>query len=129
MTADGCTIHSAVIHLKSKPVRDRRTDCIDSEKRLLHITYRLIELLNRQALRVTSKHLVRNYVVESLQVHHADKAREAVQRYSSAELPEVEVIRAKFAEGSLASLDELDHLVLRLEFEGRRMDEAAGIDW
>jgi hypothetical protein len=107
----------------------RRTDSIDSEERLLHITYRLIELLNRQELRVTSKNLVRNYVVESLQVHHADKAREAVQRYSSAELPEVEFIRAKFAEGSLASLDELDHLVLRLEFEGHRMDEAAGIDW
>ena len=104
-------------------------DHIASEDRYLNLIFHLIELLNKQELRVTSKKLIRNYVVESLEVHHVDKAREAVERYSSEELPAIDEIRAKFDAGDLASLDELDHLVLRLEFEGRKLDKDAGIVW
>ena len=73
-------------------------------------------------MRVTSKHLIQNYVKESIRVGRAEKAREAVERYSGVELPTLEEIREKHARGSLGDLNEVDHLLLRLEYEGRQAD-------
>ena len=78
--------------------------------------------MNKQELRTTSKKLIINYIKESLQVSHVAKAREAIERYTNAELASLAEVQAKNEQGGLASLNEVDHLILRLEFEGQRLD-------
>ncbi|ORC36202.1 hypothetical protein B4O97_06320 [Marispirochaeta aestuarii] len=95
---------------------------IASEERLLQITYSIIELVNRQELRTTSKKLIINYIKESLQVHHAAKAREAIERYTNEELPDLEELRSRFNQHGIEALNEVDHLLLRLEHEGKFLD-------
>lgn len=84
--------------------------------------------MSRQELRNTAKVLIKNYITESIQVTHAAKAREAVMRYTAVELPDLEQVREKFSTLGIEGLSEVDHLVLKIEFEGHRLDQKAGID-
>ncbi len=105
-------------------VSNIRKVIIKNTERLLQIAYSIIELVNRQELRVTSKKLINNYLHESLHVAYAAKAREAVERYVNEDpLPTLEEVRAKHAALGMAALNEVDHLILKLEHEGRRLDE------
>ncbi len=85
-------------------------------------------MVSRQELRNTAKVLIKNYITESIQVTHAAKAREAVMRYTAEELPDIEQVREKYSSLGLDGLTEVDHLVLKIEFEGRHLDQKAGID-
>ena len=101
-----------------------RKDSIKNTDRLLNIAYSIIELVNRQELRVTSKKLVINYLHESLHVAYTAKAREAIERYVNEDpLATLEEIRRKHETLGMAGLNEVDHLLLKLEHEGRRLDE------
>lgn len=107
---------------------NQRKDPIRREQRLLELVYTLIELVSRQELRNTAKVLIKNYLIESIQVTHAAKAREAVMRYTGEDLPDLDQVREKYGNLGLEGLNEIDHLLLKIEFEGHRLDEKAGID-
>ncbi len=113
-----------MIHCLSAAPSVKGRSLIKNTDRLLQIAYSIVELVNRQELRVTSKKLIINYLHESLHVAYAAKAREAVERYVNEEpLPTLEEVRAKHSSRGLAALNEVDHLILKLEHEGRRLDE------
>ncbi len=55
-------------------------------------------------------------------MHHAAKAREAIERYTNEELPDLEELRSRFKQHGIEALNEVDHLLLRLEHEGKFLD-------
>jgi len=83
--------------------------------------FAVIEHLNRSELTTTSKKLIIAYVNEATGEELVDKAREAVRRYTETVLPTLASIRAK---ARTVKLDKLDHLVLKLEYEGARLKRA-----
>jgi len=71
-------------------------------------------------LRNTSKKVILNYLNES---HHPElikRARYAVTRYIQDDIPSLEEIREK---SHHTELDGLDHLILKLEYEARQLQE------
>ena len=90
------------------------------ETRFLSSVFNLIEQINSQELRNTSKHLIRNYIEEAGELGPAECARSAVERYTNTELPSLESIRGKAAGGNLSSLD---HLVLKMEWAAKKLEE------
>jgi hypothetical protein len=89
-----------------------------SEMSFLLAVFAIIEFLNKSELTTTSKKLIINYVNEADGEDLVNKAREAVRRYTETVLPTLESIRAK---AKTVKLDKLDHLVLKLEYEGSRL--------
>jgi len=92
-----------------------------SEMSFLLAVFAVIEHLNRSELTTTSKKLIIAYVNEATGEELVDKAREAVRRYTETVLPTLASIRAK---ARTVKLDKLDHLVLKLEYEGARLKRA-----
>lgn len=82
--------------------------------------FNLIEQVNRQELRNSSKHLIINYIKESGEIRLADRGREAVERYTNTLLPSLQRLREK---ARLAPLEPLDHLVLKLEYAAKQYEE------
>ncbi len=72
-------------------------------------------------LRNTSKKILLNYINESPQPSLIQRAREAVQRYIQEDLPSLEDIQAKSDSGQ--ELNELDHKILKMEYEARRFED------
>ena len=72
-------------------------------------------------LRNTTKNILLNYINESPRPTLAERAREAVQRYIQEEIPTVEEIRDKDQAG--LELNQLDHKILKMEWEARRFEE------
>lgn len=72
-------------------------------------------------LRNTSKNLLLNYINESAKSSLIERAREAIHRYIQEELPSLEEIQAKNRAGE--ELNELDHKILKMEYEARRFEE------
>jgi hypothetical protein len=70
-------------------------------------------------LRTTSKKLIINYINESKHLHLIDRARVAVKRYTQEDIPSLEEIRAKSEREELSLLD---HLLLKMEYEARRLE-------
>ncbi len=89
-----------------------------SEMSFLLAVFAIIEFLNKSELTTTSKKLIINYVNEADGEDLVNKAREAVRRYTETVLPTLESIRTK---AKTVKLDKLDHLVLKLEYEGSRL--------
>lgn len=85
--------------------------------------FAIIEHLNKSELTTTSKKLIISYVNGASGENPVDKAREAVRRYTETVIPTLESIRAK---NQTMKLDKLDHLVLKLEYEGARLRQARG---
>ena len=85
----------------------------------------VIEHLTKSELTTTSKKLIIAYLNGTSGTSYADRAREAVRRYAQTVLPSLESIREK---SRTVELDELDHLVLKLEYEASRLakTKAAG---
>ena len=82
----------------------------------------IIEHLNKSELTTTSKKLLIAYLNETKGTSFSDRAREAVRRYTQTVLPSLESIREK---SRTVELDELDHLVLKLEYEASRLSKSA----
>ena len=80
--------------------------------------FAVIEHLNKSELTTTSKKLIIAYVNEANGEELVEKAREAVRRYTETVLPTLASIRTK---AKTVKLDKLDHLVLKLEYEGARL--------
>jgi uncharacterized membrane protein len=97
--------------------REERADPM-SEMSFLLAVFAVIEYLNKSELTTTSKKLIINYVNEANGEALVEKAREAVRRYTETVLPTLESIRTK---AKTVKLDKLDHLVLKLEYEGARL--------
>jgi hypothetical protein len=89
-----------------------------SEMSFLLAVFAVIEHVNRSELTTTSKKLIIAYLNEASQETMVDKARSAVLRYAQVVLPTLESIRQK---SQTKKLDRLDHLVLKLEYEGSRL--------
>ncbi len=82
----------------------------------------IIERLNKSELTTTSKKLLIAYLNETSGTSFSDRAREAVRRYTQTVLPSLESIREK---SRTVELDELDHLVLKLEYEASRLSKTS----
>ena len=82
----------------------------------------IIEHLNKSELTTTSKKLLIAYLNETSGTSFSNQAREAVRRYTQTVLPSLESIREK---SRTVELDELDHLVLKLEYEASRLSKTA----
>ncbi len=84
--------------------------------------FAIIEHLNKSELTATSKKLLVAYLNETSGVSYAERARSAVRRYSQTVLPSLESIREKKAR--TGEIDDLDDLVLKLEYEASRLSRA-----
>ena len=94
---------------------------IPDERPFLHAYFDLVEHMTRMELRNTSKNLLLNYINESAEPSLIERAREAVRRYLQDDVPTLEEIQAKSRAGE--ELNELDHKILKMEFEARRFEE------
>jgi len=90
------------------------------EMSFLLAVFGVIEHLNQSELTTTSKKLIIAYLNGTSGASFADRAREAVRRYSQTVLPSLESIKEK---SRTVELDELDHLVLKLEYEASRLSK------
>jgi hypothetical protein len=70
-------------------------------------------------LRTTSKKLIINYINESKHLHLIDRARVAVKRYALEDIPSLQDIRER---SQYQELSMLDHLVLKMEYEAKKLD-------
>lgn len=91
------------------------------EMSFLLAVFGVIEHLTRSELTTTSKKLLIAYLNETSGTGFADRAREAVRRYTQTVLPSLDSIKEK---SRTVELDELDHLVLKLEYEASRLPKA-----
>ena len=89
------------------------------EQEFLKIIFEIVEVVLKAELRNTSKRLILNYIDESGAVMPIEKAREAIFRYTGEEIPTLEEVREKAQSGRL---DQLDHLVLKMEYEAQRLN-------
>jgi hypothetical protein len=89
-----------------------------SEMSFLLAIFAVVEHLNRSDLTTTSKKLIINYINEASGQNHVEKARAAVLRYTQTVLPSLHSIQEK---SRTQKLDKLDHLVLKLEYQGSRL--------
>jgi hypothetical protein len=88
------------------------------EQEFLKTIFDIVEVVLKAELRNTSKRLILNYIDESGAVMPIEKARDAIFRYTGEEIPTLEEVRAKSKSGRL---DQLDHLVLKMEYEAQRL--------
>ncbi len=82
--------------------------------------FNIIEHLIESELTNTSKQLILRYLDTAGKVKHAAKARQVIQRYTQSTIPSLESIREK---SKKQELEALDHLVLKMEYQARTMDE------
>lgn len=82
--------------------------------------FAVIESLTKAELSDQGKKLIINYYNESPGKNSAEKAREAITRYTIEPLPSLDQIRAK---SKTQELDELDHLLLKLEYQAGHYTE------
>jgi hypothetical protein len=93
------------------------------EKSLLFAIFNVIEFINESELPNPGRMLILNYYQEAAHDSKIEKAREAIIRYTQCEsLPLLADIQKKTA----AQLSKLDHLILKLEFEAKKLEHTAG---
>jgi hypothetical protein len=80
----------------------------------------IIEHVTKSELTNTSKQLILSYLENTGAYKHADKARQVIRRYTQNDIPSLESIREK---SKRQELEALDHLILKLEYEARKLDE------
>jgi hypothetical protein len=89
-------------------------------RKFISSIFNIIEFLLETELTITSKQLILGYVNSSTELKHAAKARQAIQRYTQNQVPSLEAIREKSKQQELTALD---HLVLKMEFQAKKLDE------
>ena len=87
------------------------------ESEYLEAIFRVVEHITEHPLLDTSKRLLINYIERSGESGMAGKARESVTRYIQKSIPTLQQIREK---AKTTELDELDHLILKMEYEAKR---------
>ncbi len=90
------------------------------DQQFLSTVFSLIEHINRQELRNSSKHLIINYIKESGEIALVDRGREAVERYTNTMLPSLDRLKEK---DRVSRLEPLDHLVLKLAYSAKQAEE------
>jgi hypothetical protein len=80
----------------------------------------IIEHVTKSELNNTSRQLILRYLENADAFKHADKARQVIRRYTQNDIPSLEAIRDK---SKKQELNALDHLVLKMEYESRKLDE------
>ncbi len=88
--------------------------------KLLSSIFGIIEYITEAELTNTSKQLIKNYYEGATQPKHADKARYTIQRYTQTIIPTLDELRDKAKASELAPLD---HLILKMEYLARSLDE------
>jgi hypothetical protein len=89
------------------------------EKDLMFAIFGVVEYITKAELTNIAKTLMYNYYKGSEKAGAAEKAREVVFRYTQCKsLPRLDEIRKKTG----PQLDRLEHLVLKMEFEAKRVD-------
>ena len=78
----------------------------------------VVEFMIGKKLPDTGKRLIINYIESSASVTMAGRARDAVMRYTQEDIPTLDEIRQRHA---VDEMSRMDHLVLKLEFQSRRL--------
>ena len=86
----------------------------------LNSIYWVIERIIGTTLLDTSKNLILYYLEGSERTTLIGKAREAITKYTSREIPSLEEIREK---SKTSPMDPLDRLILNLEYESKQFTE------
>ncbi len=89
-----------------------------SETAFLGAVFALVEFLAKTTITTSSKKLIIAYLNDAPGTKPAEKARSAIRRYIQEEVPSLEKIREK---SKTEDLSELDHLVLKMEYEATRL--------
>ena len=92
-------------------------------KRFLSSLCKLIEHINKAELTKYGYQVVLNYLDECPEPDYSAKARYVVAKYVMKNIPSLEAIRQKNSSG--ARLDDIDHLVLKLEYEADKLNHSA----
>jgi hypothetical protein len=91
-----------------------------NENTFINTIYRVVEHLIKIELSSRGKKLVIYYFNQSNKPNTAGRAREAVERYTQTEIPTLDEIKKK---NKLSELSELDHLILKMEYEAQNSRE------
>ena len=86
----------------------------------LRTIFFIIERIIKAEMTDQGRAVVKNYLDSAAALSYAEKARYAILRYTSVELPSLEDIRRK---NKTETLNETDHLILKLEYESRFMPQ------
>ena len=90
------------------------------EKNLLHAVFAVVEFINKAELPIPGKRLIMSYFDGAGGDTSSAKAREAIIRHTGCRvLPALADLRNK----TVSQLDKLDHLVLKVEFEAKKLDD------
>jgi hypothetical protein len=89
-----------------------------NEKALYASVFALIEHVGGMELTDTSKHLIVAYLEDAEGPDPAGRARAAISRYVSTDLPTIPDIRTRSEQGPLSHLD---HLILKMEHAAARV--------
>lgn len=81
--------------------------------------FAVVEHLTRAELTNAGKKLILYYLDELMEGSRSERARLVVRRYTQEEVPTLAAIRGKAA---AEGLNNLDHLVLRMEYEAAKLD-------
>jgi hypothetical protein len=92
-----------------------------STDRYLRAIFTIIEHLIRIELSDQGRGVIENYIESAAANDMAEKARYAIFRYTQAELPSLDDIRKK---NKTESLDMMDHLILKMEYEAKQLNES-----
>lgn len=90
------------------------------EKEFYFSVFNIIEHLTKSELTTSSRRLIIAYILDSKEDNNSKKARVSIRRYTSEDIPLLEDIRKK---SQIQELSALDHLVLKMEYAAKRLDE------
>ncbi|MBT3276255.1 MAG: hypothetical protein HN368_24115 [Spirochaetales bacterium] len=86
----------------------------------LRSVFAIVEKLVHMEMSDQSKAVVENYLDSSSAAGFSEKAREAIYRYTEVKLIELNAIREK---NESTNLQEMDHLVLKMEYASRALEQ------
>ena len=84
----------------------------------LRSVFTIIENIIHIELSDQGRGVIENYLITAAADDYAEKARYAVFRYTQKELPSLDDIRRK---NKLGELNEMDHLILKMEHESKQL--------
>jgi hypothetical protein len=90
-------------------------------KKYISAICKLIEHITKAELTKYGYKVVMNYLNESPEPDHSAKARYAITKYIMKKIPELDEIKQKNKSGR--QLDEVDHLILKMEYEADRLNQ------
>ena len=89
----------------------------------LRTIFFIIERIIQAEMTDQGRAVIKNYLDSAGAQDYAEKARYAIFRYTSVELPSLEDIRRK---NKTETLSNMDHLILKMEYESRLLARKRG---